>query len=62
VYVTLGRMERKGYIASRLQDASPPSGGLRRRLYAPTPFGRRALAASTAWAHVAERLSPEFAR
>jgi DNA-binding PadR family transcriptional regulator len=62
VYVTLGRMERKGYISSRLEDVSPPSGGLRRRLYEPTTFGRRALAASAAWARLARRLAPEFAR
>src|SRR5438046_3188430 len=59
VYVTLGRMEEKGYISSRLEDAPPEAGGLPRRIYEPTAFGRRVL---DAWTHVARRLSPEFAR
>jgi hypothetical protein len=37
VYVTLGRMEEKGYIRSRLEDAPTKGGGLARRLYEPTP-------------------------
>ena len=41
VYVTLGRMEEKGYITSTLEDPPPASGGLPRRLYQPTPLGRR---------------------
>ena len=59
VYVTLGRMEEKGYISSRLEDAPPTAGGLPRRLYKPTAFGRRVLAA---WTHVVRRLAPEFAK
>ena len=59
VYVTLGRMEEKGYISSRLEDAPPEAGGLPRRIYEPTAFGRRVL---DAWTHVARRLSPELAR
>jgi len=51
VYVTLGRMEDKGYIASRQEDAPPEAGGLPRRLYQVTPLGRRLLAAL---AHVAD--------
>ena len=43
VYVTLGRMEEKGFITSRLEDAPPESGGLPRRIYEATPFGRRVL-------------------
>src|SRR3712207_6863275 len=41
VYVTLGRMEEKGYITSKL--GAPPSGtgGLPRRIYAVTALGRR---------------------
>src|SRR3954465_6373999 len=45
VYVTLGRMEEKGYITSRIEDAPPDAGGLPRRLYEPTALGRRVLAA-----------------
>jgi DNA-binding PadR family transcriptional regulator len=33
VYVTLGRMEEKGYISSRLEDAPADVGGMPRRLY-----------------------------
>ena len=58
VYVTLGRMEEKGYVTSRLQDAPPDAGGLPRRLYQVTPLGRRIRAA---WTQVA-RLVPEFVR
>jgi len=45
VYVTLGRMQDKGYLESR-QEAMPPGAiGLPRRLYRPTGFALRALAA-----------------
>jgi DNA-binding PadR family transcriptional regulator len=47
VYVTLGRMEDKGYITSRLEDPPPESGGMPRRLYQPTALGRRVLTAYT---------------
>jgi DNA-binding PadR family transcriptional regulator len=59
VYVTLGRMESKGYLASRLEDAPPAAGGLPRRIYAATPLGREVLAA---WTVAATRLSARFAR
>jgi PadR family transcriptional regulator len=58
VYVTLGRMEEKRFVTSRLEDAPPDAGGLPRRVYEATALGRRVLAA---WTHVA-RLLPEFAR
>jgi DNA-binding PadR family transcriptional regulator len=59
VYVTLGRMEEKGYVQSRLEDAPPDAGGLPRRVYEATPFGRRVL---DAWTLVARRVMPGFAR
>ena len=59
VYVTLGRMEEKGYLTSRLEDAPPDAGGLPRRLYQPTALGRRVL---TAWTTAARTLIPEFTR
>jgi len=59
IYVTLGRMEEKGYVKSRLEDAPPEAGGLPRRLYEPTALGRRVV---DAWTHAARRFSPEFAR
>jgi len=43
VYVTLGRMEAKGYITSRLDEDAPALGGLRRRRYTPTALGRELL-------------------
>lgn len=59
VYVTLGRMEDKGFIASVLDDAPPGAGGLPRRLYTPTTLGRRMLAT---WTSGTVRLMPELAR
>jgi PadR family transcriptional regulator, regulatory protein PadR len=59
VYVTLGRMEDKGFITSRFESAPANEGGMPRRLYQPTPLGRRAL---DAYAHVVRHLTTEFAR
>jgi DNA-binding PadR family transcriptional regulator len=59
VYVTLGRMEDKGYITSKLDDPPPGAGGLPRRIYEPTPLGRRML---SAWTSGAKQLVPELAR
>jgi len=56
VYVTLGRMEDKGFITSGLEDPPADAGGLPRRLYRATPLGRRV---QQVWTHVA-RLVPEF--
>jgi hypothetical protein len=56
VYVTLGRMEAKGFIRSE-QEAMPPGAiGLPRRLYYPTPLGERVLGA---WSQMAQALLPE---
>src|SRR5688572_33291260 len=59
VYVTLGRMEDKGYITSKLDAPPPGAGGLPRRIYEPTPLGRRML---SAWTSGAKQLVPELAR
>ena len=59
IYVTLGRMEEKGYVTSRLEAAPADEGGLPRRIYEPTALGRRVL---DVWTHAARRWSPEFAR
>lgn len=59
VYVTLGRMEDKGYVSSRTEDAPEGTGGLPRRLYEATPFGLRVL---KAWATLLQQLAPEPAR
>jgi DNA-binding PadR family transcriptional regulator len=58
VYVTLGRMEDKGYVTSAPESAPHRGGGLPRRLYTATPLGRRML---TVWTSGAKRLVPEFA-
>jgi PadR family transcriptional regulator len=59
VYVTLGRMEDKRYVTSRVEDAPDGAGGLPRRLYEATPYGLRVL---KAWTTLLHHLSPEPAR
>ena len=59
VYVTLGRMEDKGYVRSQLEEAPPRAGGLPRRIYRPTPLGRRVL---SVWTQVIRQLAPRLAR
>lgn len=44
VYVTLGRMEQKGFVSSELEPR--PGEGPARRLYEPTALGLRALLAA----------------
>jgi DNA-binding PadR family transcriptional regulator len=44
VYVTLGRMEQKGFVTSMVEKR--PGEGPPRRLYEPTALGLRALVAS----------------
>ena len=39
VYVTLARMEAKGFVDSRQEDRQPGAIGLPRRLYRATPYG-----------------------
>jgi DNA-binding PadR family transcriptional regulator len=56
VYVTLGRMEEKGYIVSRIAE-TPPTGGLPRRLYQAT-LGRQVL---KRWTSAVGAMLPEFA-
>jgi PadR family transcriptional regulator PadR len=45
VYVTLGRMEAKGFVTSRQEERQPGSIGLPRRLYKATPYGLKVRAA-----------------
>jgi DNA-binding PadR family transcriptional regulator len=56
VYVTLGRMERKGFVASEQEAPAAGAIGLPRRIYRPTPLGERAL---RAWTALAEQLAWE---
>ena len=46
VYVTLNRLEKKGYVNSRTGESSALRGGRARKYYRVTPEGSRALAAS----------------
>jgi DNA-binding PadR family transcriptional regulator len=46
VYVTLDRLDRKGYVTSRMGDPTPERGGKARRTFQITAPGRRALAAA----------------
>ena len=59
VYVTLARMEEKGYVTSKLDAAPSGMGGMPRRLYAATPLGGRMFAA---WTSGATHLVPELGR
>ena len=43
IYVTLGRMEDKGFIESRKEEPRPNARGLPRRLYKPSALGTRVL-------------------
>ena len=47
VYVTLGRLESKGYVQSEQEPQAPGAIGLPRRIYRPTGVGERALRAWT---------------
>jgi DNA-binding PadR family transcriptional regulator len=59
IYVTLGRMEEKGYVTSRLEEPPAAAGGLPRRLYQPTALGRRVFAV---WSTASGELVPEPVR
>ena len=41
VYVILARMEEKGFVDSRQEERGPGGGGMPRRLYRATPYGRK---------------------
>jgi DNA-binding PadR family transcriptional regulator len=56
VYVTLGRMQDKGYVESWTETPSPGAIGLPRRLYRPTGYGLRVLQAWAAAARTMQRL------
>lgn len=54
VYVTLSRMEDKGYVTSEQETKGPSAIGLPRRLYRLTALGRRA---REAWIVVSKKLA-----
>ena len=41
VYVILARMEEKGFVESRQEERASGGGGMPRRLYRATPYGRK---------------------
>ena len=47
VHTTLGRLEAKGFVSTRLGDARPERGGKRRRLVEVTPDGIHAIRSTT---------------
>ena len=54
VYVTLGRMQQKGYVQSEQEPRATGAIGLPRRIYRATALGERAL---RAWTALAKELS-----
>ena len=61
VYVTLGRMQEKGYVESRTEPVPPGGIGLPRRLYRPTAYGVRVFDAWNIAAHAFARTTPQEA-
>jgi len=59
VYVTLGRMEDKGFITSREEAPPADEGGLPRRLYRATALGRQVY---EAWNMAAAHMALRYAR
>src|SRR5581483_6527718 len=64
VYVTLDRLEDKGFISSRLSDPTPERGGRSKRCYRLEALGERALQESAVtarrvWETVAEAWGKE---
>ncbi len=67
VYVTLDRLEDKGFVASRLSDPTPERGGRAKRVYRLEALGERALQESAAtakriWDSVVAVLGKDWAR
>ena len=67
VYVTLDRLEDKGFVTSRLSDPTPERGGRAKRFYRLEALGERALqdSAVTArriWEVIAEVWGKDWAR
>jgi PadR family transcriptional regulator PadR len=63
VYVTLGRLESKGFVVSRIGEPTAERGGRRRKHIAVLPAGRRAVAqAYRTFTVMAEGLEHQFHR
>ncbi|HEX9565746.1 MAG TPA: helix-turn-helix transcriptional regulator [Gemmatimonadaceae bacterium] len=62
IYVTLDRMERKGYVRSKLGSPTPERGGKAKRLFTVAAPGQRALRAALQGTQaMLEGLPPELA-
>lgn len=64
LYTALGRLERKGYVASRLADPTPQRGGRAKRIFRVERSGAAALQRSRdtlarMWAGLSPDLRPE---
>ena len=64
IYTTLGRLEEKGLVVSRMSDPLPVRGGRARREFRLTGAGERALrearrVSASLWAGVGPTLGPE---
>ena len=57
VYVTLDRLQKKGYVSSKVAQGGPERGGKPRRFYSLTPPGLQALRESV---ETATRISDSF--
>jgi PadR family transcriptional regulator len=59
IYITLDRLEKKGYLTSRFADATAERGGRSKRYYEVMPVGARALRESwSAMRNMWEGLEP----
>jgi len=61
VYVTLARMQDKGYVTSRTEEQPPGAIGLPRRLYRPTAYGVALLKVWSQAERALARLRPQEA-
>jgi DNA-binding PadR family transcriptional regulator len=61
VYVTLDRLERKGFVATHIGEPTPERGGRRRKHVVLLPAGRRAITAAYRTFHgMVDGLETEF--
>jgi len=60
VYVTLGRMQDKGYVESQVEPAIAGATGRPRRWYRPSAYGRQVFAAWQLAAHALDAVAPEM--
>ncbi|MEO7086717.1 MAG: helix-turn-helix transcriptional regulator [Gemmatimonadaceae bacterium] len=66
IYTTLDRLEKKGFVLSRMTDPTPTRGGRSRRQFMVTAPGQRTIrsaerVAKAVWAGVGSSINPETA-